>query len=247
MKIKNFLGQDFLAAVVPPLALARCSALASPRLHNGAWIILSAIIFPLIFTSCLPQISVKAGKGDEAVIFFSTGFSAATAKTLQAATGADPNSPLFNKDDVLLVLKSAGATNTSATLPSPTEIATSGTLPNLSSHPLSSSKLITKGSNSLTLTLGPKQITAFYSLLSEDAKSYLDLMMVPALIGEKMSVSEYRDLLASMYGPSFADEIIKGKLTIALSSPDGKKSVRKTLSLGELLCTSQEKSWTVSF
>jgi hypothetical protein len=201
----------------------------------------------LIFASCKPQISVKAGTTDEATILFSTGFSSATAKTLQAATGADPNAPLFNKDDVLLVLNSAGAVNTSATIPSPTEIATTSTLPNLSTHPLATTQLITKNKNSLTLTLGPKQITAFYSLLTEDAKSYLDLMMIPALIGEKMTISEYRDLLASMYGPSFADEIVNGKLTIALSSPNGKKSIKETVSLGELLCATEEKSWSVNF
>ena len=201
----------------------------------------------LIFASCKPQISVKAGTTDEATILFSTGFSSATAKTLQAATGADPNAPLFNKDDVLLVLNSAGAVNTSATIPSPTEITTTGTLPNLSTHPLATTQLITKNKNSLTLTLGPKQITAFYSLLTEDAKSYLDLMMIPALIGEKMTISEYRDLLASMYGPSFADEIVNGKLTIALSSPNGKKSIKETVSLGELLCATEEKSWSVNF
>ena len=245
MKIKFFLCQIFPAAAVSPLTHARCFALATPRLHSGAWLFFSIALISLLFVSCKPQISVKASTGDEATILFSTGFSAATAKTLQAATGADPNAPLFNKDDVLLVLKSAGAVNTSATIPTPTEIATTGTLPNLSNHPLATTQLITKSQNSLTLTLGPKQITAFYSLLSEDAKSYLDLMMVPALIGEKMTIAEYRDLLASMYGPSFADEIVNGKLTIVLSSPDGKTTIKETVSLGELLCTTEEKSWMI--
>ena len=206
-----------------------------------------AISVSFIFMSCLPQISVKADNNDEATILFSTGFSQATAKTLQAATGADPNAPLFNKDDVLLVLNSAGAINTSATIPSPTEIATTGTLPNLSNHPLATAELVTKTDKSLTLTLGPKQITAFYGLLSEDAKSYLDLMMIPALLGETMTVTEYRELLASMYGPAFADEIVNGKLTINLSSPNGKKTIKETVSLGELLCATEEKSWSLKF
>ena len=206
-----------------------------------------AISVSFIFMSCLPQISVKAGNNDEVTILFSTGFSQATAKTLQAATGADPNAPLFNKDDVLLVLNSAGAINTSATIPSPTEIATTGTLPNLSNHPLATAELVTKTDKSLTLTLGPKQITAFYGLLSEDAKSYLDLMMIPALLGETMTVTEYRELLASMYGPAFADEIVNGKLTINLSSPNGKKTIKETVSLGELLCATEEKSWSIKF
>ena len=209
--------------------------------------IATVALFSSMFTSCLPQISIKVGQNDEATILFSTGFSQATAKTLQAATGGDENTPLFNKNDILLVLDSAGAINTDATLPSPTEISTKGTLPQLSNHPLATTGLIKKTEKSLTLTLGPKQILAFYELLNDDAKSYLDLMMVPALIGETMSVSDYRDLLASMYGPSFADEIVNGKLTIALSSPDGRKTLKKTVNLGEILTTEKEQSWTIEF
>jgi len=205
------------------------------------------ITFPILFASCLPQISIKAGNDDDASIFFSTGFSESTAKTLQAATGADTNSPFFNKDDVLNLLKNAGAVNTSATLPNPTEITTTGSLPELSKHPLAQTGLLSKTGKSLTLTLGPKQICAFYELLNDDAKSYLDLMMIPALIGEKMTVTEYSELLASMYGPTFAEEIVSGKLTISLSSPDGKRTLKETVSLGEILTAAEEKTWTLKF
>ena len=207
----------------------------------------AAFSLSVFFISCLPQISIKAGQNDDATILFSTGFSKSTAATLRSVAGADENAELFNKDDVILLLKSAGAVNTSASLPSPTEIATEGTLPELSKHPLSTTGLIKKSGKSLTLTLGARQISAFYGLLDEDAQSYLDLMMIPALIGEKMTVSEYRDLLASLYGPVFADEIVNGKLTISLSSPDGKKALKETISLGDLLTTSEEKSWTLNF
>ncbi|WP_296321489.1 hypothetical protein [Treponema sp. UBA3813] len=201
----------------------------------------------ILFFSCKPQISIKAGTSDDATIFFSTGFSESTAKTLKSVSGSDMDAPLFNKDDVLMLLKSAGAINTSATLPNQNEITTIGTLPSLQNHPLSQAGLITKNQKKLSLTLGPKQITAFYELLTEDAKAYLDLMMIPALIGETMSVKEYRELLSSMYGPSFANEIVDGKLTINLSSPNGKTKVEETLNLGELLTANEEKSWSITF
>ena len=208
---------------------------------------ITLISLSLVFTSCLPQISVKAGKADEATILFSTGFSDLTAKTLQNLAGADPNAPLFNKDDVIAVLNSAGAVNTSASLPKPTEITVTGLLPSLSKHQISMAGLISKTEKSLVVTIGPNQISAFYSLLSDDAKSYLDLMMIPALIGDKMSVSEYRELLSSMYGPTFADEIVDGKLTINLSSPDGKQKLKETVTLGELLTAEKERSWKIDF
>lgn len=205
------------------------------------------LIFSLAFTSCLPQVSIKAGNNDEAVIFFTTGFSESASKTLQSISGADPNSPLFNKTDVLNLLKEAGAVNTSASLPTPHEISTTGTIPEVAKNPLSQAGLLSKTEKSLTLSIGPKQINTFYEFLSDDAKAYFDLMMIPCLIGEKMEVSEYRELLSSMYGPTFADEIVNGKLTISLSSPDGRKKLKETISLGELLCTTEEKNWTIKY
>jgi len=109
------------------------------------------------------------------------------------------------------------------------------------------SGILSKKENSLTLSIGPSQISAFYELLNEDSKSYIDLLMIPALIGEKMSKAEYRDLLASMYGPSFADEIVDGKVKINLSSPDGRKSLKEEISLGDLLTAEKELIWTIKY
>ena len=162
-------------------------------------------------------------------------------------SGIDSETPLFNKNDVLELLKNAGATNTSANIPSSTEVAASGSLQNLSQNSLYKIGILSTTKNSLKFTIGPKQIAAFYELLNEDSKSYLDLMMIPALIGEKMTVDEYKDLLSSMYGPTFAEEIVSGSLSINLSSKNGKKSVKHTISLGELLTATEEKSWEITF
>lgn len=204
------------------------------------------LLIPFLLTSCLPQISIKSQAGDEADIFFSTGFSQSTAKTLKAMSGLDSNSPLFNKDDILLLLKNSGIINTSASVPSGTEVAVTGTIQNISKNPLAQTGILSKSEHSLKLTIGPKQISAFYELLNEDAKSYLDLMMIPALIGEKMTVSEYKELLSSMYGLSFAEEIISGTLSINLSSKNGKSTSKNTISLGELLTSTEEKIWEIS-
>ncbi len=248
MKNIKFLVQNFLAAVVAQLTHARslCDWL-TPLLHNGAGLFVLAAIFPLILSSCKPQVSVKASSANEALVFFSTGFSQSTAKTLKNLTGTEPDSSLFNKEDILAILESVGAKETSVAIPNPTEVSATGTVRQLAKNPLSTTGLITKTKNSLTLAIGPRQITTFYALLNDEAKSYLDLMMIPALIGEKMSLSEYRELLASMYGPTFASEIVNGKLTISLSSPDGKSSLKEEISLGELLCADEEKVWTLRF
>ena len=208
----------------------------------------SAIFFAsTLFFSCRPQISVRAGSGDDATIFFSTGFSEGIARTLKSMAGASADGPLFNKNDVISLLAEAGAANISASLPSPTEITATGTILSLTQNPLAKTGLLKKTEKSLTLAIGEKQITAFYGVLSDEAKSYFDLMMIPALIGEKMSVKEYRELLAAMYGPTFASEIVDGGITIQLASPDGRKTRKESLTLGELLTAEKELSWTLQF
>ncbi|GEM_PF-1270474 len=229
------------------LTLGRFATGFATATRRSSLFFLSFFFFSLVFLSCRPQIAIKAGANDSASIFFSTGFSEATARTLQNLTGANPDAALFSKDDILLLLKSAGAINTSAVLPKPNEISASGTISQVADNPLSKTGLLSKNDKSLTLTIGPKQISAFYELLNEDAKSYLDLMMIPALIGEKMDSKEYEDLLSSMYGPTFAQEIVGGKLTIILSSPDGRRTLKETITLGELLTASEEKSWCVKY
>ena len=250
MRIK-ILRQILFATALSPFANAHCSLRSQLKgLHGGAvFTVLFSIFLALSafsLSSCLPQISVGAGNKESVTIFFSTGFSDATAKILKNLSGIEASESLFNKNDVLSLLKSAGAENVSANIPNQNEIAVSGTMPQLLENPLSKIGMIQKTEKSLKLTIGRKQIVDFYSLLSDEAKSYLDLMMIPALIGEKMSVSEYRELLSSMYGPSFSNEIIDGKLTIVLYSPNGKKKSKETVTLGELLC-SEEKTWILDF
>lgn len=246
--MKNFCASFFnLPPFRSPLTLGRFAPGFATAPRRGRLFLAAILIFSIFIVSCKPQISIKAGNSDDATILFSTGFSESTAKTLQSLTGSDTNAPLFNKNDLLQLLKSTGAVNTSVALPGPNEIAASGTLPQVSKNPLYQTGILTKSEQSLSITIGPKEISAFYELLNDDAKSYLDLMMIPALIGEKMDAKEYEDLLSSMYGPSFAREIVNGKLTISLSSPDGHRTLKETVPLGELLTASEEKSWSIKF
>ena len=202
----------------------------------------------LLFASCRPSISVKALGDDSATILFTTGFSESAARLLHSLTGSDESVPLLNKADVLAVLEAVGAVDTSVTIPKSTEITATGTVPQLSKNRIvSSSGILKTDAHSLTLTLGGTQFAAFYELLNDEAKSYFDLLMIPALIGEKMTVAEYKELLASMYGPTFADEIVNGTVSIHLSSSDGRKKHSETMSLGEILTLTEETSWTLRF
>ncbi len=211
-------------------------------------LILTLSIINLLFlSSCGPEISVKAIQGDGAEISFTTGFSAAAADTLRSISNLPGESPIFAPQDITLVLKDMGVQDPVAKTPTVTSIQSSGKIPSVKSSDFSKIKVLDRRGKSLKVTIGPKQIQAIYQKLNEESKAYFDMMMIPALIGEKMTVAEYRDLLASMYGPTFADELVGGKLTVTLSSPDGKKTSKETLSLGEILTLSGEKSWTLNW
>lgn len=212
---------------------------------------ISASIFTLftilIFDSCKPKISISAEKNDSVEISFSTSFAKDTADALRKMTGAGDDVPIFAEPDIKYLLSQVGTENTKVSIPTPNELESSGNIKNVSENVLSKCGIISESENSLSLSLGPDQFKDFYALLSDEFKSYFDLMMIPSLIGEKMSPSEYEELLSSMYGPSFAKDIVSGTLEISLSSPDKTKNIKDSVTLGEILTAQEAKTWSISW
>lgn len=209
--------------------------------------LLSALMFA--FASCSPKISLEAVAQDADCVSvkFSTSFPEETAKALRQMTGAGDEVPIFAEDDIKSLLLQAEAEDIKVSSPSSNELSSSAAIKNIGQNVLSKCKIIEKNKNSLSLSLGPEQFQSFYSLLSDEFKSYFDLMMIPCLIGEKMPVTEYEALLSSMYGPAFAKDIVSGNLEISLSSPDGRKTLKDSVSLGEILTLSETKTWNLSW
>lgn len=201
----------------------------------------------LIFDSCSPKISVAAENGDAVKVNFSTSFPEETAKTLRSMAGIGADIPIFAENDIKKLLSEAGAENTKVSIPSANALNSSGEIKNLSQNALSKCGIVAKSEKSLSVSLGPEQFKNFYDLLTDEFKSYFDLMMVPGLIDEKMSVQEYETLLSSMYGPTFAKDVVSGTLEISLSSPDGKKTLKDSVPLGEILTLDETKTWKVSW
>lgn len=201
----------------------------------------------VLFLSCLPKITVQASSRDEAAFSFETNFSDETAHILRTLSGISADAPIFSKNDIASILHSAGVQNSSVNFPSATEIAASGALQSISKNQLFQSGIVESLPNSLTLTLGAQQFNALYAVLDETTQAYFDLMMIPALIGEKMTVGEYQDLLASVYGPTFARELTESPLAITLRSPDGTKQKTETVPLGDILTLQTKKSWRLDW
>jgi hypothetical protein len=76
---------------------------------------------------------------------------------------------------------------------------------------------VSEGSLSINLdvTKGPLII----SLFSPDVADYLSAIMAPLATGEVLTVSEYLDLVSSVYGVSVANEIKNAAISINLTVP----------------------------
>lgn len=208
--------------------------------------------FLVLFASCAPELTLQARGDNGADIGITTTFAPDDElKSLLGSLGFSlpemGSSNFISSQDLKAFLKDAGFQNTTATVSKEGNIAATGSCTNLSQLPLAQFNLITRTPNSLTLTLGASQWKKIYESSSEETRGYLDLFMIPALSDEKMSLSEYRELLASVYGPSIASEIVDSKLVIFLVTPDGKKKTKISTTLGALLARTEEKSWSVTW
>ena len=218
---------------------------------KNKFILLLTAALSLSFLSCKSQLSVQAENDDSAKVEFSIGFSKKAASMLQELMGAvsqdsKAENSIITEQDVANLLRSVGAKDVKTTAKAD-QVSADGTLKELSKTKIHSSKILSKTANSLTVSIGTEQINSIYESMDEESKSYFDLLMVPALTGEEMNEKEYNELLASVYGPELADEVTNGILQIELKSPDGKKSVKDSITLGQLLTSSTTKSWSVKW
>lgn len=211
-----------------------------------------------LLASCSPSISVHAKNSDDVQVDFSAGFSkqaeSAILELFQAAAGITQGNQqinfdvasIFSETEIENFLIGAGATNVSAKS-TQDKISASLAINSLSTNPLAATGILTRTANSLSFTIGPEQLNALYEKLNEENQGYLDLLMIPALNDDEMTVAEYRGLLASLYGAELADEVCGGTLSIELKSPDSKKVISQKIPLGELLTLAESKTWSVSW
>lgn len=204
----------------------------------------ATFILPILFCSCSPEIKVKMSRDNSVELSFQTGFSDNVSKTIKKITGMKESDPIISPNDMATFLTEAGATKVKANLPNKNEVKAEGTLQKIESSAFYATGFLKKDEKSLSLSLGPNEIKKLYDLLDENTKSYFDLIMIPALIGEEMSIAEYKMLLAGMYGKNFANEITDGTVVISVESPNG-KTTKITENLGNLLTLTQDKTWKV--
>lgn len=108
------------------------------------------------------------------------------------------------------------------------------------------SSLVEQTSTSLRVSLSPRSVSQALSLFPEDERAIFDLLMAPVITGEAMSIDEYRELLALVYGEQFASEAQNATVDFRLLSPTG-KAKQFSVPLLELLTLTGERTLTLDF
>ncbi len=199
------------------------------------------------FISCSPSVSIKPKSDGEVFFSFKTGFSDNAAKLLRSISGIGESEQIFSMEDIQSALKSLKIKDAKVQSLSPTQIVTDGIVPAFAQDELSKSGILKSSKNSVSLSLGPSQFNALYSILDETSQAYFDMLMIPSLMGETMDIEEYKKLLSSLYGASFVNELLDGFLEIKISDPSGKQKLSEKISIGEILTLSKTKIWSVSW
>lgn len=81
-------------------------------------------------------------------------------------------------------------------------------------------------------------LKSFYNSSDEQILQFLDLLLAPVFNDEKMSTSEYLEIIASFYGQELADELKESKLIV--TTQNSSKKTKHTYQLVELLCGNYE-------
>jgi len=71
----------------------------------------------------------------------------------------------------------------------------------------------------ISMNLSSASAPAFLAALSPEIRDYLEALMAPIAMGEKMGAADYLDLVELVYGPTIASELRTSVITVALELP----------------------------
>ena len=95
------------------------------------------------------------------------------------------------------------------------------------------------------MALDPQSLAAAILQENTTAKTLADILMAPIISGEPMSLAEYKDLLAEIYGAPLASELLSGDLTIEYIR-NGKKQVQ-CIPVSDLLLAADGKRFVFRY
>ena len=200
-------------------------------------------LFIFLLAGCNSELKITVLPENNAQVEFRTDYSKTFKDTFSALTGKN-DSTVFSDQNLLNLLRQLGTKS-----PHASQTGNSMQLKCICSTTdsrFTGLDILTVKDKTAVLTIGPEQIKNLYSQSDEETKSYLDLLMIPCLEDEIMTVPEYEELLASLYGKTFAKDLVSGRLKVELAFSGKKETCRAEITIGELFTLTQAKTWQLS-
>lgn len=102
----------------------------------------------------------------------------------------------------------------------------------------------------IEITLSPEILQKLITSQNSIIQKYADLLMAPCFTGEEISETEYRELVASLYGNKIADELLRGTVKIILCDGITRQKAEQCfileIPLIEILTLQKEKTYVIS-
>ena len=193
-------------------------------------------ILAILLSSCNGQIKISVDKAGNADIEFASSMGTALENLIVSLSSSDnpPNSsetetsetetPFFDSSAIKNSLTHSGLKNIQVKTPKRTSVDFSAQLPDLKNKQNILAQTLKFTGSSLSFTISPEIAFQIKNSMDEDVQSYIDLLMAPVFSGESMQLSEYTELVSSVYGQQIADELLSSRISIHLSIPGKSKT-----------------------
>ena len=201
-------------------------------------ILITSIFLSLFFVSCNIDLQLSLKKDGSVDILFKGGAGKAFSKMILSATGESGDvsgASLYDTKEIGYELAKAGFSNVKVNAgKTGTDLVITMADLKQTSY-LFSSGIVREEKGELKANITPKSLKDFYTSADEQTQMILDLFLAPVFNDEQMSVSEYLEMLGTIYGAEAAREVEDSVINVSLTAVDGSKTQKK-ISFGALMC-----------
>lgn len=201
------------------------------------------LVIGMVFLSaCSPVLKVAVADSGSIVYSVESSVSPLIEETVRSFTGAHQSLPLFNEEQILQALRSAGLSSVGVDTPDNSSLIVSariesavtdkvGTVPSLGTGSVCQDMVpqvagaigychsSQVGQRKLVLTISPDVLRQVMGIVPAETAEYMDLLSAPILTGESMTAAEYADLIGVIYGDSVAKELRRATVRILVTAP----------------------------
>ena len=208
--------------------------------HTGKYFYSVIYLIALLgFVGCSSKLSVTAKSDKGTDVSFQTAMGPVLSSTIRSITSgmgsnyvnAKNGQGLFSSAAIQEAFNDSDFTNVKVATPTQNSLSIAASLPHADKQThatgtLRAADFITCSDTVMVLSISPENLKTMAGGLPQTTKGYLDLFMAPVFTGEKMSKSEYRALIATVYGENIAKELESSNIDVELMPPKG-KSIKK--------------------